>query len=286
MAKPIYMTNDEVEKMVEDFKTQLLKTKSFGSINIKKTISSDARKATVRFTPEAWAMVNILVAGFDTEVQWHGCVRRVSENEFEIYDIIVPPHTVSAATVTSDDEKYSEWLNGLDDEVFNSLRFHGHSHVNMGCAPSGTDMTYRKNIVTQLPSATPDSTDDSFYIFLIFNKKGEWTGQIYDLKYNALYDTDEISVEVRIKENLTLKEFLAEAKKVAVKEQPKTQTSNNFYTASNVSLTENLTGVLQRNENKKSGSDSFYDKYPWLRNGSCSCDDDDDITSPFYAKGY
>ncbi len=286
MAKPIYMTNDEVEKMVEDFKTQLLKTKSFGSINIKKTISSDARKATVRFTPEAWAMVNILVTGFDTEVQWHGCVRRVSENEFEIYDIIVPPHTVSAATVTSDDGKYSEWLNGLDDEVFNSLRFHGHSHVNMGCTPSGTDMTYRKDIVTQLPSVTPDSNDDSFYIFLIFNKRGEWTGQIYDLKYNALYDMGEISVEVRIKENLTLKEFLAEAKKVAVKEQPKTQTPNNFYTASNVSLTENLTGALQRNENKKSGSDSVYDKYPWLRNGSCSCVDDDDITSPFYAKEY
>ena len=93
----------------------------------------------------------------------------LTQSEFEIYDIIVPPHVVTGSTVTADYTKYSEWLNALEDDVFNSLHFHGHSHVNMACSPSGTDMKYRQDVVTQLP-VPKNETDDSFYIFCIFNK--------------------------------------------------------------------------------------------------------------------
>ena len=157
-----------------------------------------------------------LVSEFSTEVQWHGLVRRLSECEFEIYDILVPPHTVTAATVTSDQEKYSNWINGLDDETFNALRFHGHSHVNMPVSPSVTDTDYRKDVITQLPK--PDDNNDTFYIFLIINKSHNWSAEIYDLTYNALYSTTakEIDMMVMLDDGDTVDNFVSEAKKVAV----------------------------------------------------------------------
>jgi len=156
-----------------------------------------------------------LVENFQTEVQWHGLTRRVGDHEFEVYDLIVPPHEVSSATVVSDYSKYTEWLNNLPDEVFNDLRFHGHSHVNMGVSPSGIDNKYRKDLVTQMPTPQADD-EDSFYIFMIFNKRGEWSGEIYDLKYNTLYSTADIDIDVYCGEQGWLSEFVYEAKKVAV----------------------------------------------------------------------
>jgi hypothetical protein len=217
MAKPIYIGEDDIEEMLKELKAQLYSTKCFGGIDIKKSFKADGRDVTIYFTQDAWAKVNALVGEFDTEVQWHGCVNRISDNEFEIYDILVPPHTVTGATVTSDPEKYSKWINDLDDDTFEHLKFHGHSHVNMGCTPSGTDMTYRHDVVTQLPIPRNEN-EDQFYIFLIFNKKGAWTGEVYDLKNNALYETKDISIEVYADGDGLISIFVANAKKMAVKE--------------------------------------------------------------------
>lgn len=219
MAKPIFVTDNDVERILQEIRTQLTGMKSFGSIDIKKNFTKDDRKATILFTEDAWNKVNALVREFDTEVQWHGCVNRISENEFEIYDILVPPHVVTGSTVTSDQAKYEEWLDKLPNNVFDFLHFHGHSHVNMGCSPSGVDTKYRQDVVTQLPIPRNED-DDSFYIFLIFNKRGEWTGEIYDLKYNALYETNEIVIDVYTGSDEFLSEFIANAKKMAIKETP------------------------------------------------------------------
>ena len=224
MAKQIYVSNDDVEAILKEVREKILGMKSFGSIDIKRNFANDKRSAAIFFTPGAWNKLTALVREFSTEVEWHGCVNRLSESEFEIYDIIVPPHVVTGATVTADYTKYGEWLNGLEDDVFNYLHFHGHSHVNMACNPSETDMKYRQDVVTQLPVPQKDN-EDSFYIFLIFNKRGEWTGEIYDLKYNALYETGDIDIDVYTEDNGYLSEFIAEAKKMAVKETPKPATT-------------------------------------------------------------
>ena len=135
-----------------------------------------------------------LVHKYGTEVEWHGLVERKGEAEFLIKDILIFPHEVSSATVVSDQRCYEEWLDSLDDETFNACRFHGHSHVNMAVSPSGVDMTYRKNILGNF--ATPGAGDDYFYIFIITNKKGDISGEIYDLSNNALYATNEIEFSV------------------------------------------------------------------------------------------
>lgn len=216
MAKLIYVPQDEATRIIEALRTQILNSKCYGSIDIRQNFKSDDRCALLYFTPMAWIKMTALVSEFSTEVQWHGLVRRLSEYEFEIYDILVPPHTVTAATVTSDQEKYSNWINGLDDETFNALRFHGHSHVDMAVSPSVTDTDYRKDVITQLPK--PDANNDTFYIFLIINKRHDWSAEIYDLTYNALYSTTakEIDMMVMLDDGDTVDNFVSEAKKVAV----------------------------------------------------------------------
>ena len=213
MAKPIYMTSTDVESICAELRNTLSGLKCYGSIDIKRSFKSDDRIAMLYFTPIAWIKMTALVSRFETEVQWHGMVRRISENEFEIYDVLVPPHEVSGATVTSEYKPYIEWMDGLDDETFNAVRFHGHSHVNMAVSPSAVDNKYRLDLVTQLPKPTGD--DDVFYIFLIINKKHEWSAEIYDLTNNALYGTDDIYMECYL-EDTDIDSFIAEAKKVAV----------------------------------------------------------------------
>lgn len=215
MAKKIYMTDDDVESIVGELRSTLSGMKCYGSIDIKRSFKADDRFALIYFTPVAWAKMVTLVARYNTEVQWHGCVRRVSDFEFEIYDILVPPHEVTGTTVTSDYKPYGEWLNGLDDETFNSVKFHGHSHVDMSVSPSGTDDKYRLDLVTQLPR--PVNGMDVFYIFLIINKRHEWSAEIYDFTHNALYSTTDIAIDTIFDEDGDgLENFMAEAKKVAV----------------------------------------------------------------------
>lgn len=215
MAKKIYMTDDDVESIVGELRSTLSGMKCYGSIDIKRSFKADDRFALIYFTPVAWAKMVTLVARYNTEVQWHGCVRRVSDFEFEIYDILVPPHEVTGTTVTSDYKPYGEWLNGLDDETFNSVKFHGHSHVDMSVSPSGTDDKYRLDLVTQLPR--PVNGMDVFYIFLIINKRHEWSAEIYDFTHNALYSTADIAIDTIFDEDGNgLENFMAEAKKVAV----------------------------------------------------------------------
>ena len=215
MAKKIYMTDADVESIVGELRSTLSGMKCYGSIDIKRSFKADDRFALIYFTPIAWAKMVTLVARYNTEVQWHGCVRRVSDFEFEIYDILVPPHEVTGTTVTSDYKPYGEWLNGLDDETFNSVKFHGHSHVDMSVTPSGTDEKYRLDLVTQLPK--PVNGMDVFYIFLIINKRHEWSAEIYDFTHNALYSTADIAIDTIIDdEGGGLENYIAEAKKVAV----------------------------------------------------------------------
>lgn len=214
MAKNIYMSNEDIDSVVEELRASLIGMRCCGSVNISKQFVSDNRTATINFTPVAWSKMSALVARYDTEVQWHGKVRRVSDNAFEVFDIIVPPHEVSGTTVVSSYAPYTEWVNSLDDDTFNAIRFHGHSHVNMSVSPSGVDNKYRSDLVTQLPKPTGDM--DVFYIFMIVNKSHEWSAEIFDLTNNALYGTNDINIDVQFEDG-SLDEFIDEAKKVAVR---------------------------------------------------------------------
>lgn len=227
MAKKIFATETEIAEFLRSAQAQLLvesrnlKKRKFQNdqadgvtLNFKLKEVKDDRKATITFSAQAYMKIFALVHTYSTEVEWHGVVERTAADAFYIKDILIFPHKVTGATVISDQTEYEKWLDTLDNDTFNALRFHGHSHVNMGVTPSEVDMTYRHNILNNF--GTPSATSDLFYIFLIFNKKGDISGEIYDLQNNALYskstNTDEINIVVEDCDWLT--DFLDEAKRV------------------------------------------------------------------------
>lgn len=147
------------------------------------------QKPTLIINPLVKEKMNQLVSKSDKEVAWHGFVKR-DDMTFTWYDIILYPQHVSGASVVPDDDEYAEWIDKQAEFAnFEEMRLHGHSHVNMACSPSGTDLEYRRNMVKQL-------RDDDFYIFLIINKKGSYTIEIYDKLNEIVFEEHDINIVV------------------------------------------------------------------------------------------
>lgn len=214
MAKIIKLTPEYVEEVRKAFDEALRSAKlSDGKINFTKSFSATKRDATVYFTELAWLKMQTLVREFDKEVAWHGVAKRgddLSKDEYCITDILVYPQEVTGATVNTDQEKYQMWLMGHEDDVFNNIRMQGHSHVNMSTSPSSVDTSLYDRILDQLD-------DDMFYIFMIWNKRGEKTIKIYDLAKNVLFETQDCTVKI-LEDGTGIEQFLKNAKEM-VKEK-------------------------------------------------------------------
>lgn len=235
MSKPIFMTPEIIEEVTENFKKQAASLMLFRG---KRTIDIDyywvqsknpeeREHVTITFSRTAWKKQQTLIQNFTSEVGWHGVVTRDQENplHFTIEDIIVFPQIVTGTTVTPNDEAYAVWNATLPPVQRNAMRFHGHSHVNMGVTPSGTDDKYQQDMLGRLngDGLTEEAKqrmkeamgDMAFYIFMIFNKSGSHNVRVFDYWGNTYYEGDEITVEHEPDE---LADFLAEAKsKVSTK---------------------------------------------------------------------
>lgn len=192
MAKIIKITPDCIAEIRKDFEETLKNAKlSDGKISFSRSFGYIKRDATVFFTKEAWQKMQALIKNFDKEVAWHGLAHRgePGKDEYFISDILVYPQEVTGATVNTDQQKYQTWLMSHEDDVFNNIRMQGHSHVNMGVTPSGVDNSLYERILEQLD-------EEMFYIFLIYNKRGDKTFKIYDLAKNILFETGDVTVKV------------------------------------------------------------------------------------------
>lgn len=181
------LTNRQIQEILTDMRHQLKCFKSTGGklqINYEMP-EADVKTAQVIIEPKAWQKMEGLIQECDKEIAWHGLVEKKAKGEYVITDIIVFPQVVTGSTVTSDDTKYSMWLMNQPDEIFNKVRCHGHSHVNMGVSPSGVDTTYQEDILRNL---------NSFYIFMIWNKKGDNWCAIYDVESNIAYTDRDIEI--------------------------------------------------------------------------------------------
>jgi len=115
----------------------------------------------------------------DQEVSWLGTVVE-QENDFLIEDVFLLEQGVSSANtdITEEgQEKLCQELLAQEDgvELWNKIRFWGHSHVNGGTSPSGTDEQQMKKFA---------KLDLPFWIRGIFNKKGRAEFSIF------FYSTD------------------------------------------------------------------------------------------------
>lgn len=210
MANKLRVLESEQDEIVEKFKDFLKKNRNISDSSLKYLLPREVKKkAIVCFSEDAWRKINALVDEFDTEVAWHGTVRRTDDeiSSFLVDDIVVYPQEVTGATVNTDQEKYEKWLMGLGAEMIRSLRFHGHSHVNMGTSPSSVDTEHQKNVIEELG-------DDDFYIFMICNKKRDIWVRVYDTRYNTVYGPND--VEIKVEPTADISEFVATAKDIVV----------------------------------------------------------------------
>lgn len=189
MSKRIKLTSSEIEGIVKSVREKLEAAVSTdGDITVSEKTKNTDERATICFKPMAWAKMCQIIHGFDTEIGWHGIVKRIGDYKYLIEDILVYPQLVTGVTVEMDEDTYDQWLVELSENEFNSLRMQGHSHVNMGVTPSGTDLDGNKKILSTLG-------DDMFYIFMIWNKKLERNIKIYDMKNNILFENEDIDIE-------------------------------------------------------------------------------------------
>ncbi len=137
----------------------------------------DIDKAQVVFTPSAWVKMWALVDAFNSEVAWNATCRRDPDNDrrFVVDDILVHKQVVTGGTVRTDPAEYDDWLNEFDDETFNAIRLHGHSHYYCGAFASGLDTELQEDITSQL-------TGDMFYIFMIVNRRRDIWIKVCDKK--------------------------------------------------------------------------------------------------------
>lgn len=154
------------------------------------TWKNNKERAKLTIEPTAYTKMVMLMFDTDKEIGWHGLIERDPEDEkhFILQDIILFPQEVTSVTVVADEEKYPMWALTLPEEQFKKLRFHGHSHVNMGVTPSSTDTTYYEQNIKQF--------SDGFYVFMIINKRFETFIQLYDFDHNTFYDKNEVDIEI------------------------------------------------------------------------------------------
>jgi hypothetical protein len=212
------MTEEMKQKILEDFTEALNNIKmSEGKLSYSKSFKYEGCRAVVCLTPVAYKKIIALVTSFTDEVGWHGTAIRTADNEFTINDIFVYPQEVSGSTVNTKQDEYTQWLYGLNDDVFNNLRMHGHSHYNMGVSPSGVDDEHKQKLLDQLEA-------DMFYIFMIWNRSLFEYTLVYDMARNIMYEDKDIDVKVLGDDGLG--DFLPDAKAKVIKQGQRKKEGN------------------------------------------------------------
>lgn len=273
MAKKIFADENSINKFVQDASESILQyAKELAlrqngympgndSFSIKIPIEKlpGEHKAVLEISPLAWLKTSTLVSAFDTEVQWHGMVSRISENIFRIEDLVFFPQKVTAVTVDTDEEEYSKWILTVERE---RMRMHGHSHVRMGVTPSGTDMNYRKSIVSSSP--IPNEGEDFFYIFMIVNKDWKISAEIYDIQNNIVYETQDIQVLIGIEDGLNMPQFVADAKSlVNIPKKPSTPPSFTYIDLTKNNSKETKKKVENQPKKEKKKEEDILENYDY-----------------------
>lgn len=221
--QPIKMPTDLNEKILEHFTNYLKTTEILGGSTFKYEVAltkilpktPNRAKPTILVAPLAWIKMQMLVKTNDIEVQWHGLVKRNPEtNTYYIYDILMYPQMNTGASTTTDETEYTQWLMQFimqDDDTFEDIRMHGHSHVNMGVGPSSRDDAYRNQMCQ-------NCTEDDYYIFMILNKKWKMSIALYDFAENVIYDTTDVQFNIALNSEQTAQAWAEEVNKMVTQE--------------------------------------------------------------------
>lgn len=225
MSRKIKLSEQDIEEMCNQFKQNLLGIR-FDAEKITYTANTkinNSKKVKVFFRPEAYCKMTTLIKSCDKEIAWHGVVDKTEDGNYIIQEIMMYPQEITGATVTSNDAKYPMWLMSQPDEIFNRLRFQGHSHVNFGATPSSVDTTLYNNMLQTLD-------ENDFYIFFIMNKRAEFWIQIYNLGENTVYEKEDIELAILLSDNTTMDTWYDEQTKENIIENKPTATKTTYVT--------------------------------------------------------
>lgn len=236
-------------------------------IDVATLLKTEKEQAILVFSTIAYAKMAYYVMSNAKEIAWHGIVEKHDGNIYYVKDVTLYPQEVTSVTVDTDDAEYAQWTDSLDDETYNTMRFQGHSHVDMNTSPSGTDIDYYNKRVTDLGN-------EDFYVFLIMNKKHEMWYKIYDMSKNIIFETDDITFAVVDENNKDIISAIDEDKEKFVKDKTyktaTTYTGTSQYT-SPTTITNTVYGYEQKSTTApavKAHVDYFEYYAEWQRSGS------------------
>lgn len=142
-------------------------------------------------SPEACAKMNTFIRCCSVEIGWLGVVEEIGDVLF-ISDVLLFDQEVSASQTEIDADALADFWEecltnppaGMTDlevmEMLSKIRFWGHSHVNMGVFPSGTD---ERTMHVQFAQMIEDSEQRPWFVRAIGNKSGE---MVFDVFYYNL----------------------------------------------------------------------------------------------------
>lgn len=222
--KPIFLTKEDKEALKKELEAAIengcLVDGSF-SFQKKYQCTEKDKKMTIYYTSSAYCKMWYLIQYFKSEIGWHGLIKRLSENEFLVYDILVFKQNVTGSTVTPDAEDYTRFLMDLTDDEAENMHMHGHSHVNMGVTPSSVDLNYQRDLIATM-------NNKGFYLFQIWNKSMDVTSTLYDFETGILYEKKDILVDVVDDDAHTISSFVKNAETLVVDTSPKYNTTPNY----------------------------------------------------------
>lgn len=162
----------------------------------------------IKVMPEAMYKMRYFIDKTDKEIGWLGYVNKVSDTLYIIEDVVLLKQQVHSATTEIDPGAIAELVTELNQTEegkikYNKLKMWGHSHVNMSTSASGQD-----------DSQMDDFANDTFFIRLIGNKRGEWNVCLYDYEHNVLWselslgyyyevNIDDAALDAEIKEKVS-----------------------------------------------------------------------------------
>lgn len=167
----------------------------------------------VMISPVAFMKMQTLIMGFDKEVGWFGLVDKLGAEEYRVSDILVFPQYTSGAFIDDEQDdplEFRKWLDTLTDEEYVARRLWGHSHVNMGVSPSGTDTSMFKRFAETNKAAL----DNRFALCVIINKRMDMFWWAYDAETETEYLDKDINVIIEVEAGTSNVRFFEESKKL------------------------------------------------------------------------
>lgn len=217
--KPIKLTQQEKDKYLQQFVDKFKKelenfvfNKNESSITVKTGIGEVLKdKILIIFSQEAYLRMQALVESYNTEVGWYGLCDRIDEKTFRVYDVKLCRQYVDGGKVDTEDEDTLEFFNSLSDDEADHMHFQAHSHVNMSTTASCIDLQNQADVVQNMGNS-------GFYIFQIWNKKGDINTYLYDIDNNTFYDRKDIDIDIEDACG-TISDFIAQTDEMVIEKK-------------------------------------------------------------------